>query len=169
VKNRRAFDQALFQELARASRAHAPVSLLMIDIDNFKTYNDSFGHLAGDDALRRVAQTIAARARPFDVVARYGGEEFAVILPNTSAYRAVTVGERLRRAIEDVPWTHRAITVSVGASTSTGDMTGAALTERADQALYWMKKAGRNMVAHANQYIKDKDQGFAAGPLAAET
>jgi diguanylate cyclase (GGDEF)-like protein len=163
VKNRRAFDQGLYQELARASREGTPVSLLLIDIDKFKSYNDRFGHPVGDEAIRKVAQTLAARARPFDIVARYGGEEFAVILPNTTAYRAVTVGERLRRAIEDVPWTHTGITVSVGVSTAESEQDSAAMTTRADRALYWVKQAGGNQVAHANQFQKEMEQ--AAPPV----
>jgi diguanylate cyclase (GGDEF)-like protein len=159
VKNRRAFDQALQQEIARANREKTLVSLLVIDIDNFKGYNDSFGHVAGDEALQKVAQTLAARGRPSDVVARYGGEEFAVILPHTNAYNAVVVAERLRRAIEDLPWTHRLITVSIGASTTTDELDSKMMTDRADRALYWMKQAGGNQVAHADQYLSEKDQG----------
>jgi diguanylate cyclase (GGDEF)-like protein len=158
VKNRRAFDQGLHQELARASREGTPVSLLLIDIDKFKSYNDNFGHPAGDEAIRRVAQTLAARARPFDMVARYGGEEFAVILPNTTAYRAAMVGERLRRAVEDVSWTHSGITISVGVSTAESGQDGAAMTTRADRALYWVKQAGGNQVAHANRFQKEMEQ-----------
>ncbi len=150
VKNRRAFDLALKQELARASRENTPVSLLLVDIDKFKLFNDEFGHLAGDDALREVARILSARARPFDVVARYGGEEFAVILPNTDADGAVVVGERLRAAIEAAPWTDRAITISIGASVSGSEMSGTALIAQADRALYRVKQVGGNQVAHAS-------------------
>ncbi len=150
VKNRRAFDLALKQELARASRENTPVSLLLVDIDKFKPFNDEFGHLAGDDALREVARILSARARPFDVVARYGGEEFAVILPNTDADGAVVVGERLRAAIEAAPWTDRAITISIGASVSGSAMSGTALIAQADRALYRVKQVGGNQVAHAS-------------------
>lgn len=150
VKNRRAFDQTLHEELARAFRENAPVSLLLLDIDKFKPYNDNFGHPAGDEALRKVAHILAARARPFDVVARYGGEEFAVVLPRTGVEGALVVGERLRRAIEAALWNNRRITISVGASTAEGEITAAALTSQADQALYHVKQRGGNQVAHAN-------------------
>jgi diguanylate cyclase (GGDEF)-like protein len=150
VKNRRAFDQALHEELARASREKTSVSLLLADIDKFKPYNDEFGHLAGDDVLREVARILAAHARPFDVVARYGGEEFAVVLPRTGVEGAVVVGQRLRRAIEAAPWTNRGITISVGASTTAGEMDGTTLIAQADQALYRMKQRGGNQVAHAS-------------------
>jgi len=150
VKNRRAFDQALKEELARASRESTSLSLLLIDIDKFKPYNDEFGHPAGDAALREVAQIIAAQARPFDVVARYGGEEFVVVLPHTGVEGAVVVGERLRRAIEMAPWTGRGITISIGASTTGSEFDAQALIAQADQALYRMKKLGGNRMAHAN-------------------
>jgi diguanylate cyclase (GGDEF)-like protein len=151
VKNRRAFDQALSIELARALREKTPVSLLLIDIDKFKSYNDKFGHPAGDEALQEVARILGAEARPFDVVARYGGEEFAVLLPRTEIEGAFVVGERLRRAVENSPWAHRAITISVGASTTENEMDGAALTAQADQALYGVKQCGGNQVAHSSR------------------
>ncbi len=151
VKNRRAFDRALQTELARARREKTPVSLLLIDIDKFKSYNDTFGHLAGDEALREVARILAAEARSFDVVARYGGEEFAVVLSRTGVEGALLVGERLRRAIETAPWTHRGITISIGASTTGNELDGAVLTEQADQALYRVKQRRGNQIAHSNR------------------
>lgn len=154
LKNRRGFDTALSEEIARASRDKTPLSLLMLDIDNFKSFNDAFGHPAGDQALTQAARILAARARPFDRVARYGGEEFAVILPNTEAYSAVKAGERLRRAVEDASWPHRDITVSIGADTWSDGMDGTTLTSRADRALYWVKQSGRNYVAHARQHFR---------------
>lgn len=157
VKNRRAFDQTLQQALARGSREKKPVSLLIAEIDKFKSYNESFGRPMGDEAIKKVAQTLAAHVRPFDVVARYGGAEFAVILPNTTAYSAVTVGEQLRRAVEDVPWTFSGITISVGVDTAEIEQDGAGLTARADRALYWVKQAGGNQVAHANRFQKQKN------------
>jgi diguanylate cyclase (GGDEF)-like protein len=151
VKNRRAFDHALHEEFARASREKTSVSLLLVDIDKFKPYNDEFGHLAGDEALREVARILAVHARPFDVVARYGGEEFAVVLPHTGVEESVIVGERLRRAIETAPWSKRAITVSVGASTTGSELDSTALLAQADQALYQIKQRGGNQIAHTNQ------------------
>jgi diguanylate cyclase (GGDEF)-like protein len=151
VKNRRAFDQALLTEFARARREKTPVSLLMIDIDKFKSYNDTFGHPAGDEALREVARILAGEARPFDVVARYGGEEFAVVLPRTGVEGALVAGERLRRAVETAPWPQRGITVSVGASTTENEMDGATLIAHADQALYRMKQRQGNQIAHSSR------------------
>jgi len=151
VKNRRAFDRALAEELARAERQDAPVSLLLLDVDHFKAYNDEFGHPAGDSALRDVAGLLVANTRPFDVVARYGGEEFAVILPHTDAAAAKLAGERLRRAVETSPWATRAMTISVGASTSGAELDGERLVAAADRALYSVKENGRNGVRHAEQ------------------
>ncbi len=150
VRNRRAFDHALQQELARANRERTSISLLLIDVDKFKSYNDTYGHPAGDEALREVARVLGSHARPFDVVARYGGEEFAVILPNTGVQTALVVGERMRQLIESATWAHRATTVSVGVATAGGDIDGVALISQADRALYRVKERGGNQVAHAS-------------------
>ena len=152
VNNRRAFDDALRRELARGAREKKPVSLLLMDIDKFKRYNDEFGHLAGDEALRQVAQILDAHARPFDFVARYGGEEFAVVLARTGVEEATAVGERLRLAIQNATWSNRGITVSVGVSTTGPEMDGTALIAEADAALYRVKERGGNRVAHADQH-----------------
>lgn len=153
VNNRRAFDDALRRELARGVREKKPVSLLLMDIDKFKSYNDEFGHLAGDDALRQVAQILANHARPFDFVARYGGEEFAVVLARTGVDEAIKIGERLRQAIQDASWANRGITISIGASTTGPEKDATALVAQADAALYRVKEHGGNQVIHAN---KDK-------------
>ena len=150
VNNRRAFDDALHRELARGVRENKPVSLLLMDIDKFKAYNDKFGHLAGDEALRQVAQILAAHARPFDFVARYGGEEFAVVLAHTGVEEAVVVAERLRLAIQNASWANRGITISIGASTTGPEMDETALIAEADSALYRVKERGGNQVAHAS-------------------
>ncbi len=149
VGNRRAFDQTLNEELKRACRNKTQVSLLLADIDKFKHYNDTYGHPAGDAALRQVAQILARHLRPYDVLARYGGEEFAVILPETDAEGAMVVGERLRRAVEETTWPQRAITLSVGASSCLDSAAAAALIAEADGALYRAKGEGRNRVCHA--------------------
>lgn len=155
VKNRRAFDQVLPEELARASRYKTPVSLLMVDIDAFKAYNDAYGHPAGDGALREVAQILFAHKRPSDLVARYGGEEFTVILPNTDARGAVAAAERIRRAVGgSAQWNHRPVTVSIGASTVAGGADtddATTMIAQADSALYRAKQLGRNNVVHADQ------------------
>ena len=157
VANRRRFDAVLLAELRRAARAGTPTALLMIDADNFKAYNDTCGHHAGDDVLRVLAQTIAAPVRgPSDLVARYGGEEFAVILPGTSAVAAGMIAERLRMAIIARAMPHPGnpggiVTVSIGVSCrGAGNGAGpGALIEAADAALYAAKRAGRNRVAGA--------------------
>jgi diguanylate cyclase (GGDEF)-like protein len=155
LANRRRFDEALQTEWLRASRDAKQLSLLMIDVDHFKAYNDAHGHQKGDECLRLVAAAIAREAvRPSDLVARYGGEEFAVILPDTSRRGAVTVAERIRSAVEVPSSQHagsrgeRPITVSVGAATTAASPEGnlAKLVFAADTALYEAKRTGRNRV-----------------------
>jgi diguanylate cyclase (GGDEF)-like protein len=144
--NRRHFDDMFGLEWRRAARSRKPLSLLMIDIDNFKSYNDRFGHQAGDDALRAVADVLRSSVhRAADLVARYGGEEFAVLLPETDAEHARQMAERLREQVEQ----DCAATISVGVATSqpsrdAGDTEE--LIRRADAALYEAKRAGRNRV-----------------------
>jgi diguanylate cyclase (GGDEF)-like protein len=148
IKNRRAFDATIREELEAAGRNGTPVSMLMIDIDHFKQYNDTYGHVAGDAILKTIAMVMQCSLRSFEHVARYGGEEFAIILPNSTAEEARHAAERLQRAVERHPWPDRAITISVGVST-TGprqEATPAALIESADSALYNAKANGRNRV-----------------------
>jgi diguanylate cyclase (GGDEF)-like protein len=141
----------LHKELARASRDGVPLSLLLVDVDDFRTFNDEFGHEAGDQALRRVAELLAANSRPFDVVARYGGEEFALILPRAGATAALSVAERMRRTIGAAPWGGRPVTVSIGAGTSGGESDGALLIAQAERALFRAKARGRNQVVHSSR------------------
>ena len=122
LPNRRRFDAALELEGRRAFREQIPLSVLIIDVDSFKAYNDNYGHGAGDECLRRVADALAgALLRPADLVARYGGEEFAVLMPNTDREGAVEVAERMREAVEGLRLAHEysdaecTVTVSVGA------------------------------------------------------
>ena len=165
IANRRSFDDVLAREWARALRDGRPLSLLMVDIDYFKRYNDRFGHPAGDECLRRVAQAIAgAVGRAGDQAARYGGEEFALILPNTDAAAAAVVAEKVRCAVAALGLPHPAsdvaafVTVSVGAATviptrasapSLQHGGAATLVARADTALYQAKAGGRNRVSSA--------------------
>lgn len=150
LRNRRAFEERLPEELARIKRAQQPVSLLLVDIDHFKAFNDSFGHPRGDEVLRAVARLLARSIRDTDVAVRYGGEEFAVILPNTDTAGAEQMGERLRDAIASSVWTERPITISVGAATATTHMvTAETLVDQADRALYRSKQGGRNRVTLA--------------------
>lgn len=154
IANRRRFDDALAEESRRAARDGTVYSLLMVDIDAFKAYNDRHGHQAGDECLRRVAHALAAALRrPADVAARYGGEEFAAILPQTSTFAASALAETIRAdiaalAIGTVGDAPGSISVSIGVATSPPDGRGrpGALLRAADAALYAAKHAGRNCV-----------------------
>ena len=154
LANRRTFDAALTSEARRAARSGVPLSLLMMDIDHFKTFNDSYGHQHGDECLKLVADAIGDVARRSgDVVARYGGEEFAVILPNTGLAAAEVIAERIRRAVENLRIAHRSsasnciVTMSIGgATTVTQDVDVVSLVSAADQALYGAKRSGRNRI-----------------------
>ncbi len=151
LKNKGAFTQRLDEETSRAKRYNLSLSLLCIDVDNFKEYNDQFGHPAGDDVLKQLAKLLQESGRPSDVVARIGGEEFAVILTNTPAQGAFIVAERLRRCIESAVWTKRRVTVSIGmAEMSEANNDSVSLVESADKALYVAKRNGRNQVAQAH-------------------
>lgn len=150
IRNRAAFDRRLGEEVYRFDRYRSPLSLLMIDVDHFKEYNDEFGHQAGDMALKQVAEILRNVSRPSDYVARYGGEEFAVILAGTSDDGASVAAERLRQAVENAVFPHRAITISVGVATlAAKGGHSAALIAAADGALYAAKQAGRNRVEQA--------------------
>jgi diguanylate cyclase (GGDEF)-like protein/PAS domain S-box-containing protein len=150
LKNRRAFEERLQDEMSRARRSREPFGLLLLDIDRFKDFNDSFGHPRGDDVLKTVARVLTRSVRDVDLIARYGGEEFAIILPGTDRDGARLMGERLRVAIEENAWDMRAITVSVGAAAWTEGISGEALIDQADRALYRSKQAGRNVVTLAD-------------------
>jgi len=159
VANRRCFDESLDLEIRRAARAaDLPLSLILCDIDHFKQYNDTYGHIAGDECLHQVATTIKALfRRAGDLVARYGGEEFAVIMPATNAENAVLIAERLRQAVWDRAIAHAAshtadrLTMSLGVATlAPGQVISAQrFTARADEALYAAKANGRNRVERA--------------------
>lgn len=150
LSNRRAFGQRLALEMNRAARYGMPLSLLLLDVDRFKDYNDTFGHVAGDDVLRTLSQVLFAQGRETDFFARYGGEEFVVILPHTGSEGAQILAERLRLAIFRTAWTARPVTASIGAATLLPDMSAEDdLVSAADRALYAAKAAGRNRVVHA--------------------
>jgi diguanylate cyclase (GGDEF)-like protein/PAS domain S-box-containing protein len=149
AKNRRAFNEKLGEEWSRSTRYRTPLSLILMDIDKFKSYNDTFGHPAGDEVLKRFARTVQAGVRGTDFFARYGGEEFVVLLPNTDADGAMILAERLRQKIEEAQWKERPVTASMGiASLVTGVKSIAELTKLADDALYASKEQGRNRVTH---------------------
>ena len=155
IANRRRFDEMLGVEFRRAERLQEELSMLMIDIDHFKAFNDRFGHSVGDECLRAVARVLdRTLRRPGDLVGRYGGEEFAVLLPGTSFEGVRLVAERIRAAVGEITLPGRAalgsgVTVSVGAATigpPIGSIGPAALVEHADAALYQAKSDGRNCV-----------------------
>lgn len=148
----RYFKQKLYEELKRAERYNRPLSVVMIDIDYFKRFNDTYGHQLGDEVLKRVANTLRKSVRTHDLAARYGGEEFALILPDTDLTGAITVAERIRRAVEIDYLEHEhqtiKVTVSLGVSLfpeHAGEVE--TLIKAADQALYISKEGGRNRVS----------------------
>ncbi|CEK14292.1 PAS domain S-box/diguanylate cyclase (GGDEF) domain-containing protein [Chthonomonas calidirosea] len=152
LKNHRAFQEQLEIEFRRARRYQLPLSLLMLDVDHFKLYNDTYGHLAGDEVLQHVARLLTLVARQTDFVCRYGGEEFAVILPNTPADGALALAERYRTTIASENWSLRPITISIGAASLTPEIQcRAELIEKADRALYHSKQNGRNRVTHIRE------------------
>ena len=160
VKNRRSFDQDLSRELARAARYMQPLSCLFIDVDHFKKVNDSFGHQAGDVALKQIAQLVRRQLRQTDHLARYGGEEFAALLPDCGRETASHIAERIRRLAETTPIEAEGvkpfhITLSVGLCTwqprpegarEDGQWVGQRLVANADAAVYEAKRSGRNRV-----------------------
>ncbi|HHY09095.1 MAG TPA: diguanylate cyclase [Firmicutes bacterium] len=160
IANRRRFDEAFATERLRAIRTKSYLSVLMLDLDLFKPYNDTYGHLQGDDVLKMVAKTLQKTLqRPGDLIARWGGEEFVVLLPDTDQVGAVVVAEKLRKAIEDLKIPHKAsplgeiVTISAGVATSVpGDKQSYnLLLQKADEAVYKAKELGRNKVFAANE------------------
>ncbi len=153
LHNRRWLEQSFRQHIERSLHDGKPLTLLMIDIDHFKRFNDSYGHVTGDRCLRAVATALNAQLRPGDLLARYGGEEFAVLLPDTAAAQASATAERLRRAVADltVPDTtppHQ-LSISLGDTQLRAGDTLEKIVERADSALYLAKTAGRNCARSA--------------------
>lgn len=151
LRNRRSFQEELLRLFAQRQRQGVVFSLLMIDIDHFKDFNDVYGHLAGDLVLRSVAQVLANTVRQIDLVCRYGGDEFAVICPGTALDVAATAAERIRLAVasQPVPLKDRQIqiTASVGVAEVIRSEVAEELIQRADEALYTAKHAGRNRIA----------------------
>ena len=154
--NRRDFDRRLNLELRRASRSGTPTSLLYLDLDHFKSYNDRFGHPAGDELLIKLSSLLADSVRTSDSVARFGGEEFVVLLPQTAAEGATVLAEKLRRAVAQHLAARRPITISIGVATLVIPPNGSpsllamsdALVDAADAELYRAKNEGRDRVRH---------------------
>ncbi|RYE97318.1 MAG: GGDEF domain-containing protein, partial [Oxalobacteraceae bacterium] len=164
LANRRAFDETLERDFAESCRSGQPLSLVMIDVDHFKQYNDLHGHPQGDWCLQQVARAIESAARrPLDLVARYGGEEMVMVLPNTDAAGALIVAEMARATVEALQIPHstqpsRDVSISVGVASRTFEnavQNMQALVQRADEALYQAKTAGRNQVV-----VHQKDRLF---------
>ena len=149
LKNRRALDEQLEAEFQRARRYKTPLSMILLDVDRFKFFNDSYGHPAGDEVLKTLGQILGGGVRNIDFAARYGGEEFALLLPNTDDAGALILAERLRAKVESHDWKVRAVTSSFGVATLNGQTKEAKqLLKSADEALYHAKENGRNRVAH---------------------
>jgi len=166
LANRRQFDERLREEWARARRDGTPLSLLLIDVDHFKKYNDHYGHQAGDRCLHWVANVLAEAARrPADLAARYGGEEFVLVLPNTDAAGCGEVGELIRAGLRSLGLVHalndpsRQLTISLGGATiwpgaAPASIECSSLIEAADQALYAAKQNGRDRLVMSAQLMK---------------
>jgi diguanylate cyclase (GGDEF)-like protein len=150
VNNKRFLMESLEREIPRARRHQRPLSLLMFDIDHFKSVNDTFGHLAGDYVLKELAGVVKSRLRPDDVLGRYGGEEFAVTLPETGIEGAAKIGEELRRLVETHHFEFEGevmnITISVGGAELQDTYDVIAFIKHADDRLYEAKRGGRNRV-----------------------
>lgn len=154
LRNRRAFQEELARQFAQRQRQSVHFSLIMIDIDQFKVFNDHYGHLAGDLALRSVAKVLTATIREMDLICRFGGDEFAVICPGSNLHEAAVAAERARQAVaaQSLSLKHVdvKITVSLGLAEVTSEEVMDALIQRADDALYSAKSAGRDRVSWHN-------------------
>lgn len=164
IANRRRFDERLQEEWSRACRDGTSLSLLLVDVDRFKKFNDQYGHPAGDVCLRSIANILAAEARrPGDLAARYGGEEFTLLLPNTDAAGCSQIGERVRLALAKVAMPHSLnhpsgrVTVSLGGAAcqpkAEKSKPCTSLIEIADRALYVAKKEGRDRLVMSDRAV----------------
>ena len=155
--NKRYLKERLTEEIKRSERHGFPMSFMMIDVDEFKPYNDNFGHLAGDDALKIVGAALKEGLRGADVAARFGGEEFSILLPQTMCEEAVMIAERIRQRIETTEFPKRKVTISIGvACSSSGLNSPDKLIEAADQAVYEAKRKGRNNVQTFDDLTKSQ-------------
>lgn len=166
LKNRRMFNEELNNLIHACDKESHPLSLLMIDADHFKDYNDKFGHIAGDKVLVELASILTKTFRKKDVLARYGGEEFIAALPNTSEPEANQIAERLVQTVREFSWEKRSVTISVGITTYNFNPTSKSinseyllnLIEQADKALYCSKVSGRDRITHFS-WVQNKKSG----------
>ncbi len=151
LANRRTLQESLVREIARAARLTESLSVIMADLDHFKSINDQFGHAAGDQVLQRAAAVFTSQLRPYDLAARYGGEEFLLLLPGASPAGAFAVAERIRKELADtsLPACPASVTLSLGIATFAAGETPDEFVARADAALYRAKANGRNCVEAA--------------------
>ena len=152
IYNRRYFFEMAEKKFTRALKDKSPLSILLVDIDHFKNFNDRYGHAVGDQVLRAAAKMMASALRESDIIGRYGGEEFSIILPDTNNSSAIYVGERLLARVSDVPIDTAAGKLSIEISLGIAGMSKEtpnlqSLIVRADQAMYIAKSAGRNRLA----------------------
>ena len=169
--NRRYLEQRLSKELAYSRRFHKPLTVLMADIDFFKKLNDTYGHQAGDYALKSVSDVFNASLREYDVVARYGGEEFAILLPSTPRLRGASIAERIRSNVAHNEMKFRSnklhVTASIGVASYPEDSeTGEELVHKADLALYAAKSQGRNQVVLFEERLAESPRPAESGPAA---
>ena len=169
LANRKFFDEALARSIATAQSQREPLALLLADIDHFKTFNDRYGHLTGDQVLRLVALAVKQNVKSQDITARYGGEEFAIILRNTELRSAIALADRVRAAVMNRELVKRStgeqlgrVTISIGVATLGANENQRSLIERADVCLYAAKRNGRNRVVGE----KDPEVGDAASKVA---
>ena len=164
IANRRIFLESLGGAISLAQRRQTPLSIIMADLDNFKSVNDTFGHNAGDQVLQAFATLLMENSRQEDLIARWGGEEFIMMLPGTSAKEAIVFGERLRHRLNEITFLDSGIrlTASFGVSAYQPGETSTSFIEMADQALYEAKRLGKNQVIiledEANQTEEEKQK-----------
>jgi diguanylate cyclase (GGDEF)-like protein len=159
LKNHRHFREILEEAFACSARENTLCSVILLDVDRFKQYNDTYGHPAGDDVLRIVSKILQQNARSYDVVARYGGEEFVILCRSARKETAMRVAERLRKVMEKYSWPRIPVTASFGVSTySLRSASASDLVSEADKALYRSKEDGRNRVTHYDSMLSASDK-----------
>ena len=161
LHNRRGFDERMHSEFARARRSGHTLSVLILDVDNFKHRNDSYGHAEGDETLKQLGKVLQQAVRAGDLVARYGGEEFVVLLPETGETEAQQLAERLLHAIRSHAWGKEPVTVSIGAASLHPAMRDEArLVALADEAMYAAKQSGKDKAVNYGAYLRQSNNGL---------